>query len=228
MSIRTEHAQMLAEIELEARQTARWTGRNSFSAGVMNALAAVPRDVFVPPVEKSRAFHNGPLPIGYQQTISQPYIVALMTDLLDLTRTSRVLEIGTGSGYQTAVLAELASMVYTVEIVAQLANQAEQRLRQLGYGNIRIKHADGYEGWAQYAPYDGIIVTAAAEIIPEPLVQQLKPGSRMVIPVGERMHGQDLVLIVKNDQGVLSRTKILPVVFVPFTRQAAAGENSTA
>ena len=218
MNIRSKHAQLLAEIELEARQTSTFTGRTSFSTGVMEALARVPRHVFVPASEEPLAYVNGPLPIGHQQTISQPYIVALMTDLLDLEEGSTVLEIGTGSGYQTAVLAELAGQVYSIEIIEELAEQAKNLLQRLGYTNIQVKAGDGYHGWLEHAPFDRIIVTAASPNIPEPLLQQLKPEGRMVIPLGDRFHGQDLTLVKKDKSGHLTTKKILPVVFVPFTR----------
>lgn len=220
MSIRTQHAQLLAEIELEAKQTATLTGRSSFSSSVMEALASVPRHKFVPASEERLAYVNGPLPIGYKQTISQPYIVALMTDLLELDENSIVLEIGTGSGYQTAILAELALQVYSIEIIDELAQRARKLLEQLGYTNIRIKTDDGYHGWEEHAPFDRIIVTAASENLPDPLVDQLKPEGRMVIPLGDRFHGQDLTLVQKDKTGHLTSRNILPVVFVPFTRKA--------
>ena len=218
MNIRSQHAELLAEIELEARQTAAFTGRSAFSASVMEALASVPRHKFVPATEEPLAYVNGPLPIGYKQTISQPYIVALMTDLLDLEEGSTVLEIGTGSGYQTAILAETAMQVYSIEIIADLADRAGKLLLQLGYTNILIKTADGYHGWREHAPFDRIIVTAAAETIPDPLLEQLKPEGKIVIPIGDRIHGQDLTLVQKDKSGHLTRHNILPVVFVPFTR----------
>jgi len=218
MNIRSQHAQLIAEIELEARQTATLTGRKFFNSRVMDALATVPRHAFVPESEEQLAYVNGPLPIGYQQTISQPYIVALMTDLLELEEGSTVLEIGTGSGYQTAILAELAGQVYSIEIIEELSNLARKRLQNLGYTNIQLKSGDGYHGWLEFAPFDRIIVTAASLNIPEPLLQQLKPEGRMVIPVGDRFHGQDLTLVHKDKSGNLTSRKILPVVFVPFTR----------
>ena len=218
MNIRSQHAQLLAEIELEARQTAALTGRPAFSTGVMDALASVPRHKFVPEAEEALAYVNGPLPIGHRQTISQPYIVALMTDLLEVDENSTVLEIGTGSGYQTAILAELAQQVYSIEIIDELAQKAGTLLQQLGYTNIKVKSGDGYHGWREYAPFDRIIVTAASANIPDPLQEQLKNEGRMVIPLGDRFHGQDLTLIQKDKAGHIMSNKILPVIFVPFTR----------
>lgn len=218
MNIRSQHAQLLAEIEQEARQTASLTGKLAFDARVMDALAAVPRHKFVRPDEETLAYVNGPLPIGYNQTISQPYIVALMTDLLDLDEASTVLEIGTGSGYQTAILAEIARQVYSIEIIDALAAKAKKLLQQLGYTNILIKSGDGYHGWSEYSPFDRIVVTAASETIPEPLLQQLKPEGRLVIPIGDRIHGQELTLVTKDSNGRLTSKNILPVIFVPFTR----------
>lgn len=209
---------MLAEIEQEAMQTAALTGRSTFNARVMDALADVPRHKFVRPDEEPLAYVNGPLPIGYNQTISQPYIVALMTDLLDLDEGSTVLEIGTGSGYQTAILAEIARQVYSIEIIEVLAENAKKLLQQLGYTNILIKSGDGYHGWPEYAPFDRIIVTAASDKIPEPLVRQLQPEGRLVIPIGDRIHGQELTLVTKDKDDRLTRRNILPVIFVPFTR----------
>ena len=209
---------MLAEIEQEAMQTATLTGRSTFNARVMDALTDVPRHKFVRPDEETLAYVNGPLPIGYNQTISQPYIVALMTDLLDLDEGSTVLEIGTGSGYQTAILAEIAMQVYSIEIIDVLAENAKKLLQQLGYTNILIKSGDGYHGWPEYAPFDRIIVTAASEKIPEPLIRQLQPEGRLVIPIGDRIHGQELTLVTKDKDDRVTSRNILPVIFVPFTR----------
>jgi len=209
---------LLAEIEQEAMQTATLTGRSTFNARVMDALTDVPRHKFVRPDEETLAYVNGPLPIGYNQTISQPYIVALMTDLLDLDEGSTVLEIGTGSGYQTAILAEIAMQVYSIEIIDVLAENAKKLLQQLGYTNILIKSGDGYHGWPEYAPFDRIIVTAASEKIPEPLIRQLQPEGRLVIPIGDRIHGQELTLVTKDKDDRVTSRNILPVIFVPFTR----------
>ena len=220
MNIRSQHAQLLAEIEQEARQTAALTGRTAFNPRVMEALAVVPRHKFVREDEETLAYVNGPLPIGYNQTISQPYIVALMTDLLELNESSTVLEIGTGSGYQTAILAEIAMQVYSIEIIAALADNARKVLQELGYTNILLKSGDGYHGWPEYSPFDRIIVTAASVYIPEPLIQQLQPEGRLVIPIGDRIHGQDLTLVTRDKAGRLTSRNILPVVFVPFTRSS--------
>jgi protein-L-isoaspartate(D-aspartate) O-methyltransferase len=178
----------------------------------------VPRHEFVPGNQRLSAYDNAPLPIGYGQTISQPYIVAVMTDLLQMFEDCRVLEIGTGSGYQAAVLGELCAEVFSIEIVEPLGEQAAKVLQELGYANVHVKTGDGYAGWAEHAPFDGIIVTAAAPYVPEPLIEQLKPGGRMVIPVGERARDQELLLLKKAPDGEVSHETILPVRFVPFTR----------
>lgn len=209
---------MVSEIAAEARDTAEYTGRSAFQPSVMAAMAKVPRHEFVPPAEESYAYVNNALPIGYGQTISQPYIVALMTDLLDPQPTHRVLEVGTGSGYQAAILAELVQQVYSIEVIPELAEEARQRLMRLGYTNVIVRAGDGYSGWPDEAPFDGIIVTAAAEAIPKPLVAQLRNGGRMVIPVGSRM-GQTLLLIEKSTAGEISERNLLPVAFVPFVSE---------
>ena len=184
---------------------------------VLDALRRVERHRFVPPDLQERAYDDGALPIGEGQTISQPYIVSIMTELLKLGGDERVLEIGTGSGYQAAVLAELVSHVYTIEIVERLARQAEARLLALGYGNVTVRLGDGYRGWPEEAPFDAIIVTAAPDHVPQPLVDQLREGGRMVIPVGGG--AQDLVLLVK-EQGKIREEQIIPVRFVPMTGEA--------
>jgi protein-L-isoaspartate(D-aspartate) O-methyltransferase len=212
-----ERKALLSELQRDAAATAASTGRSRFSAGVMSAIASVPRDRFVPSRLVDAAYENRPLPIGHGQTISQPYIVALMTELLDVDRDDVVLEVGTGSGYQAAVVAKLASRVKTIEIIRPLAETATARLRQLQYANVEVKLADGYYGWPEHAPFDGILVTAAATSIPPPLVEQLKPGGRMVIPVGAPFHTQDLILVTKDEKGVVSTASILPVAFVPLT-----------
>jgi protein-L-isoaspartate(D-aspartate) O-methyltransferase len=186
----------------------------------MAAIAAVPRHEFVPDEARVFAYDNRALAIGSGQTISQPYIVALMTDLLGLTADDIVLEVGTGCGYQTAILARLAKKVYTVEIVRPLGEQAAQRLTRMGINNVEAHIADGREGWPEGAPFDAIIVTAAAEAVPPKLIDQLKTGGRMVLPLGDAYKGQELVLINKDPQGAISQHSVLPVVFVPLTAGA--------
>jgi protein-L-isoaspartate(D-aspartate) O-methyltransferase len=193
--------------------------RGLFDPRVTEALARVPRHLFVPPEQRPHAYENRPLPIGHQQTISQPYVVALMTDLLMPGEQDRVLEIGTGSGYQAAVLAELVRSVYTVEIVEPLAVEARQRLERLGYRNVEVRTGDGYKGWEERAPFDAIMVTAGADEVPPPLLQQLKPGGRMVIPVGPAGSLQSLTLIEKQADGSILSRRVAPVRFVPFTRE---------
>jgi protein-L-isoaspartate(D-aspartate) O-methyltransferase len=207
---------LLDEIAREAAETASWTGRPSFSPLVMQAMARVPRHAFVPPLQRLFAYENRPLAIGHGQTISQPYIVAVMTDLLDLTPGARVLEVGTGCGYQTAVLAEMADRVFTVELVRELASDARKRLERLGYRNIEMRVADGFRGWPDAAPFDGIIVTAAPTEFPPALVEQLKPGGRLVIPVGPRGDSQMLYRCVRGANGTLVTERKLPVAFVPM------------
>ena len=214
--------EMLRDIEREVAYTRHEIGRDAFAPRVMAAMAAVPREEFVPESGRHRAFANGPLPIGHGQTISQPYIVALMTDLLAPRRQDSVLEIGTGSGYQAAVLAQLVRQVHSVEIIAALATAAGQRLGRLGYDNISVRHADGYHGWPEHSPYDGIIVTAAAPRVPPPLVEQLKPGARLVIPVGLPGSVQELQVVEKHADGAIATRNILLVAFVPLTRAPAA------
>ncbi len=186
---------------------------------VLNAMKNVLRHEFVPPYLKSRAYEDRPLPIGYGQTISQPYIVALMTDLLNLNKDSRVLEVGTGSGYQAAVLAQIAGEVYSVEIIAPLHERAEQTLEKLGYKNISTLNKDGYFGWEAHSPYDAIIVTCASDFIPPPLIKQLKKGGRMCIPVGPPFKVQHLVLVEKGQKGKIFTKVITSVRFVPLVRK---------
>ena len=183
----------------------------------LDAMKKVPRHKFVPPNLLDRAYDDGPLPIGYGQTISQPYIVAYMTAVIDPEPGQKILEIGTGSGYQAAVLAEIIDSVFTIEIVTELYKSSEKRLKELGYKNVFCKNADGYYGWKKYAPFDAIIVTAAAEYIPPPLIEQLKDGGKMIIPVGSPFLNQTLILVEKNGEGITT-TSLLPVRFVPFTR----------
>jgi protein-L-isoaspartate(D-aspartate) O-methyltransferase len=213
-----ERETLLKEIEAMARETGMETGRTVFSTRVMAAMAKVPRHRFVPTSYGPLAYANRPLPIGHGQTISQPYIVALMTELLDLKPADSVLEIGTGSGYQAAVLAELVDRVYTIEIIEPVGKSAAALLQELGYRNIETRIGDGYNGWPGQAPFDAIIVTAAAPNVPPALVAQLKPGGRMVIPVGAEGDVQFLHVMVKQADGSISTQRSLPVRFVPLTR----------
>jgi protein-L-isoaspartate(D-aspartate) O-methyltransferase len=183
----------------------------------IQAMRTVERHRFVSPDMARRAYDDNPLPIGYGQTISQPYIVAYMTEAIRPAKGQKVLEIGTGSGYQAAILAEIVDQVYTIEIVEPLALEAQKRLTELGYSNIHVRHGDGYHGWPEEAPFDAIVVTAGAETIPPMLVEQLRDGGRMIIPVGPQEHVQHLLLIEKKD-GKLTQHKLFPVRFVPFTR----------
>ena len=210
--------ELVQEIRQHVEMTQPLTGRGSLERRVMEALERVPRHEFVPDDVRDAAYENRPLPIGHGQTISQPYIVALMTDLLETREDHVVLEIGTGSGYQAAVLAELVAHVYSIEIIKPLEQAVAERLDRLGYDNVTVRYADGYEGWEQHAPFDSIIVTAAGSHIPPPLVEQLKPGGRMILPVGGRFTAQHLVLVSKDDTGHVSTRQILPVRFVPLTR----------
>jgi protein-L-isoaspartate(D-aspartate) O-methyltransferase len=212
----TKQHDMIGDIEAEVRYTRHLIGREALDSRVMQAMKDVPREKFVPKNLRMMAFENGPLPIGHGQTISQPYIVALMTDLLQPETGHRILEIGTGSGYQAAILSRLCERVYSVERVPELGEEAFERLRALGYDNIETRVGDGYAGWPEHAPYDGIIVTAAAPFIPPALVEQLKPGGRLVIPVGERFGRQDLMLVEKGADGALHEKTILGVAFVPL------------
>ncbi len=209
-------SEMIATIKLEAKGAAPWTGSAEISPRVLAAMAAVPRHAFVPSNLQYSAYDNGPLPIGHGQTISQPYIVALMTDLLDLHETDTVLEVGTGSGYQAAVLSRLVRQVYGMENISALAISARRRMQRLGYENVEVVWGNGFNGLQQFAPYDAILVAAAPQQVPEALIQQLKPGGRMVIPVGNRGYSQDLKLLLKNNRGEVSVKTVLPVAFVPL------------
>ena len=184
---------------------------------VLDAMRRVLRHEFVPDRLKSQAYVDMPLPIGYDQTISQPYIVAYMTELLDPKKEHKVLEVGTGSGYQAAVLAELVKHVYTIEIIKELGESAAERLKRLDYKNVTVKIGDGYFGWEEHAPYDAIIVTAAPDHIPPLLLHQLKPGGKLVIPVGGRFRVQNLTLVQKTEAGSIMTRQVMPVVFVPLT-----------
>jgi protein-L-isoaspartate(D-aspartate) O-methyltransferase len=210
-------ARLLKEIAAEARATAVHTGVAVFDARVVQALAEVPRREFVPEEEQRSAYLDIPLPIGRGQTISQPFIVALMTDLLELSPGDQVLEVGAGSGYQAAVLAKLARTVHTVEILPELARACRERLARLGVSNVTVHAGNGAAGLAAEAPFDAIIVTAAARRVPPALVAQLKPGGRMAIPLGAPDETQELALLVKDARGTVSMRAVLPVRFVPLT-----------
>jgi protein-L-isoaspartate(D-aspartate) O-methyltransferase len=211
---------MVRTIEAIARENGGGATPATLDAAVLEAMRCVPRHVFVPTALRKLAYADRPLPIGFGQTISQPFIVALMTDLLRLAPHARALEIGTGSGYQAAVLAELGHQVYTIEIVSGLAEQAATRLSDLGSHAIHVREGDGYYGWPEAAPFDGIVVTAAASQIPPPLLEQLKPGGRMVIPIGAAFLVQQLMLFEKLADGSIRIEALLPVAFVPLvTRQ---------
>lgn len=214
-------ARLLQELEDEARQTENWTGRARFSGPVMQAMAHVPRHEFVKPGDAVAAYVNRPLPIGFGQTISQPYIVALMSDLLDIKPGARVLEIGTGSGYQAAVLAHMGATVFSIETVEKLKQPAVERLARLGYGDVSVRFGDGFEGWPDEAPFDAVIVTAAPSMIPPALIQQLRPGGRMVIPLGPHHETQFLTLVTKDMDGVVTDAPLLPVAFVPMVGKVA-------
>jgi len=214
---------MVDEIAAMARSTRQETGRERFAERVMDAMGKVPRHRFVPERVARDAYRNHPLPIGGGQTISQPYIVALSTELINPQSEHVVLEIGTGSGYQAAVLAGLVKHVYSIEIVEPLGKSAADRLAALGYSNVAVRVGDGYQGWPEHALFDGIIVTAAAPFIPEPLVTQLKPAGRMVIPIESPRGGQDLMLVEKNTDGTISKRVVLQVRFVPMTGKGVEG-----
>jgi protein-L-isoaspartate(D-aspartate) O-methyltransferase len=219
-SYETQRGRMVEEIASLGRETSAETGRAALSARVMAAMGRVPRHEFMPAAQHAHAYSNRPLPIGLGQTISQPYIVALMSDLLDVKPGDRVLEVGTGSGYQAAVLAELAGAVYSIEIMEPLGREAAERLKRLGYHNVMTRIGDGYRGWPEHAPFDSIVVTAAPREVPSPLIEQLKPGGRLVVPVGAQAAGQSLLLIEKRSDGTLTRRNVLAVRFVPLTGEA--------
>lgn len=208
---------LVQEIEDDVRSTSLYLNKQVLDPLVMQAIGKVLRHEFVPVNERRFAYLNRPLPIGHGQTISQPYIVAVMTDLLRPAPDHRVLEIGTGSGYQAAILAELVKDVYSIEIIEPLGQQAKRRLIDLGYKNISTKIGDGYYGWEDEAPFDAIVVTAAASHIPPPLIKQLKVGGRMVIPVGSQFMTQQLLLVSKDEDNKITTRQILPVQFVPLT-----------
>jgi len=218
------HREMIAEIEAEAAATAYSTGRKKLSPPVLAALAKVRREAFVSGSEAPYAYANSPLPIGHGQTISQPFIVALMTELLDLAPGDTVLEVGTGSGYQAAILAELVRQVYTIEVIPELAAGARAALARESCTNVEVRCGDGALGWPEHAPFDAIIVTAAARAIPDALIEQLRPGGRMIIPVGRGVFEQSLVLLEKGADGEVTTRDVLSVAFVPLTHpRRAAG-----
>ncbi|MGR9114968.1 MAG: protein-L-isoaspartate(D-aspartate) O-methyltransferase [Gammaproteobacteria bacterium] len=208
---------MLKDIEMEVELTRHFIGKDSLDERVMAAMKQVPRHHFVPHELRFCAYDNGPVPIGSDQTISQPYIVALMSDLLSTKPDDAILEIGTGSGYQAAVLSHLVRQVYSIEIIEDLAIRASNRLRKLNYNNVEVRCGDGYFGWPEHAPYDGIIVTAAAPNIPKPLLEQLREGARLVLPIGHPFRYQELIVIEKKPDGTLEIREILGVSFVPLT-----------
>jgi protein-L-isoaspartate(D-aspartate) O-methyltransferase len=212
-----DFAALREELVEEVRLYAGYAGDEAFSDAVLEVMNTVERHKFVPPGEIRYAYENRPLAIGYGQTISQPYIVALMTDLVAPEPDDVVLEVGTGSGYQAAVLSHLVDHVYSIEIIEALAKEAAARLERLGYDNVSTRLGDGYHGWQEHAPFDAIVVTAAASHVPPPLIEQLKPGGRMVIPVGGRFVTQLLLLLEKNEDGEIITRQIAAVRFVPLT-----------
>ncbi|MFQ6016838.1 MAG: protein-L-isoaspartate(D-aspartate) O-methyltransferase [Kiloniellaceae bacterium] len=231
--MQAERRAMVAEIAAEVVGTKKWLGKEALDPRVMAAMAKVPRHLFVPEVNRASAYQNRPQPIGHGQTISQPYVVAIMTDLVSVGPEDRVLEIGTGCGYQAAVLAELAQQVYTVEAVPELAKSAAERLKRLGYANIEVRTGDGAKGWSEHAPFAAIVVTAAAwHRVPPALIEQLGLGGRLVIPVDRSAvaprypfttQEQDLILVTKGEQGRISERNVLPVAFVPLIEGGREG-----
>jgi protein-L-isoaspartate(D-aspartate) O-methyltransferase len=217
-----EREGLVQEIERQVRETRNELGTDQLAPSVIDAIREVPRHAFVPTALRSEAYANHPLPIGNGQTISQPYIVAIMSHLLRVGRGDKVFELGTGSGYQAAVLAEMGVEVYSVEIVPELAAHADETLRRLGYEKVQVRAGDGYLGWPEAAPFDGIIVTAAVDRIPRPLLDQLAPNGRLVIPLGKAGWVQELVVMEKTLSGTMKRTNVLPVRFVPVTGPSVA------
>jgi protein-L-isoaspartate(D-aspartate) O-methyltransferase len=217
-NFKSQRAQMVAEISDTVSYTSQYINKKKLDEHVMAAMGRVPRHEFVDKGLHAYAYENRPLPIGGGQTISQPYIVALMTDLAEIDKDSIVLEIGTGSGYQSAILSELSKQVYTIEIIEELGLRAKQILQEQGYSNVNVRIGDGYAGWPSVAPFDAILVTAAPDTVPPALIEQLKPGGRMVIPVGPQGENQSLKLIEKTHTGEIKERDVLPVVFVPLTR----------
>lgn len=221
--------EMIEDIRAEFAVTARWTGCAAPSAQLIAALAKVPRDAFVPEGERPLAYVNEALPIGHYQTISQPFIVAIMTELLAVRPGASILEIGTGSGYQAAILAELGARVFTIEVIPELAEGARRTLSRLGYSAVAVRTGDGNDGWPEHAPFDGVIVTAAAPDVPKALFDQLKPGGRMVVPLGPLGEGQTLTVITKTNAGAPDRRPTIEVAFVPFVAAepaSAAGRHA--
>ena len=212
-----QRGQMVEAVEQHAGSAGAALDGEPLDPAVLQVMNDVPRHEFVPEDVRGEAYQDRPLPIGYGQTISQPFIVGLMTDLLDLEDGDKVLEVGTGSGYQAAVLSPLADQVYSIEIVPELGATAEQALERVGYANVETKVGDGYYGWPEHAPFDAIVVTAAANHIPPPLIEQLKPGGHMIIPVGSAFFSQQLVLVEKKEDGKITTRQLLPVRFVPLT-----------
>jgi protein-L-isoaspartate(D-aspartate) O-methyltransferase len=212
-----QRQELVNVIKDDVTMTSDFLDQGSLDERVLNAIGKVPRHEFVPADQRPYAYENRPLSIGYGQTISQPYIVAIMTDLLKPKKTDRVLEVGTGSGYQAAILAELVDSVYSIEIVKELGEQAAENLKKTGYYTVHTRTGDGYYGWETEAPFDGIVVTAVASHIPPPLLKQLKPGGRMIIPVGGQFMMQYLVLVTKDADNNVTTRQILPVRFVPLT-----------
>jgi len=216
--LKSPRKRLLAEITEDAVRTTSFTGRTSFSPNVMRALEQVPRERFVPEPARHSAYENRPLSIGHNQTISQPYIVALMTDLLDLKSSDRVLEIGTGCGYQTAMLATLSAEVYTIELIPELQEGARKRLSVMGHTNIQYRIGNGWSGWAGQAPFNAIIVTAAADETPAALTAQLGSRGRMVVPIGRQHEPQFLTRLIRDSDGVMQEERGLPVAFVPLVK----------
>jgi protein-L-isoaspartate(D-aspartate) O-methyltransferase len=210
---------MVEEVLADVAAEVSYSGGSTLHPSVVAAMQKVERHLFVPASQTSNAYLNRPLPIGYGQTISQPLIVAMMTDLMQVKDGDKILEIGTGSGYQAAILAEIAKSVYSIEIIRPLGKQAAKRLKSLGYHNVEVRVGDGYYGWPEASPFDAIIVTAAASHVPPPLLKQLKPGGRMLIPLGMHFMTQYLMLVEKQMDGSVTSRQILPVRFVPFTRE---------
>ncbi len=226
MDRRKGMARMLDDIRAEVVLTRRMIGTDALDERVMQAMQQVPRDAFVPQQLKHAAFNNGPLPIGHGQTISQPYIVALMTHMIRPQPDHRVLEIGTGSGYQTAVLSLLCREVFSIDVIPELSRVAGERLAALGYHNVATCAANGYLGWPEYAPFDGILVTAAATHIPPALIEQLKPGGTLAIPVGQPGMAQQLMRVDKDVNGYTEVNNVLDVAFVPLVDRSPDGQGS--